>query len=182
MWLLLELFSTLSTNIFLSKMLGFKMLIVISLWIETDVTNITNKFCHDNVSGQLSTLIVSACSSEVTENFNINNQNENLNLLLCVATTIEIKPLSLCGLNPVIMWSEASLVCSIVTVSPLSGISNYHRSPGWLGHFQSWQRTFAKFHSAVPREGIFRDLLKALTVISLLRIRHYAKRAFKHSR
>ena len=34
---------------------------------------------------------------------------------------------SLCGLKPVILWSEAPLVCSIagsiVTVSPLSGIS-----------------------------------------------------------
>ena len=64
-----------------------------------------------------------------------NIQNENLNLLLCVAMTIEIQPLSLCGLNPVIMWSAAPLVCSIVTVSPLSGISNYHRSPGWPGSF-----------------------------------------------
>ena len=75
------------------------------------------------------------------------NQNANLNLLLCVAMTIEIKPLSLCGLNPVIMWSEAPLVCSIVTVSPhYREYQIITAARARLGHFQSWQRTFAKFH------------------------------------
>ena len=73
-------------------------------------------------------------------------QNENLNLLLCVLTIEWNTTLSLCGLNPVIMWSAAPLVCSIVTVQ-----CHHYReyqiitaARAGLGHFQSWQPTFAK--------------------------------------